>query len=52
MMARELRTKMDLLRPNVKSHVNQKQQKMCGQRSTPTREFTLGQSVMMCDYIG
>ncbi|XP_061185207.1 uncharacterized protein K02A2.6-like [Saccostrea echinata] len=39
MMGMELRTKMDLLRPNVELHVKQKQQQMCAQRSSPPREF-------------
>ena len=37
---------MSLLRPNVKAHVKSKQQEMCAQRSTPSREFALGQSVI------
>ncbi|XP_048775178.2 uncharacterized protein K02A2.6-like [Ostrea edulis] len=52
MMGRELRTKMQLMRPNVESHVKQKQQEMCAQRSAHNREFEPGQSVMMRDYRG
>ena len=33
-------------------HVKSKQQEMCAQRSTPSREFALGQSVMMRDFRG
>lgn len=52
MMGRELRTKMDLLRPNTELHVKQKQEEMCLQRTTQNREFEPGQSVMMRDYRG
>lgn len=52
MMGRELRTKMQLMRPNVELHVKQKQQEMCAQRNTHPREFELGESVMMRDYRG
>ncbi|CAC5399297.1 unnamed protein product [Mytilus coruscus] len=50
MIGRELKTRMNLLRPNIDNQVQRKQEEMCERRKTYQREFKDGQSVVVRDY--
>ncbi|CAC5377657.1 unnamed protein product [Mytilus coruscus] len=50
MIRRDLKTRMNLLRPNIENQVQIKQEEMCDRRKTYQREFKDGQSVVVRDY--
>ncbi|CAG2214044.1 unnamed protein product [Mytilus edulis] len=50
MIGRDLKTRMNLLRPNIENQVQTKQEEMCDRRKTYQREFNDGQSVVVRDY--
>lgn len=54
LMGRNLRTRLDLLKPDTSNKVRQKQDKMKLSKHTGSnvRQFTVGQSVMVRDYRG
>ncbi|CAC5415744.1 unnamed protein product [Mytilus coruscus] len=50
MIGRDLKTRMNLLRPNIENQVQIKQKEMCDRRKIYQREFKDGQSVVVRDY--
>lgn len=54
LFGRNIRTRLDLMKPDIKSSVQEKQQRMTWSKHTgeTVREFETGQSVMVRDYRG
>ena len=52
MLGRQLRTRLDLLRPDLRSHVQEKQATQVQQRRGPTRHMDVGDTVLARDYRG